>query len=357
MTNVMEEDCRALACDDTIPWEAFSRKVVVVTGATGLIGQTLVHALLARERLYPTGMRVVALVRNVAKAQKLFGEPSCLRMVEWDAASPQAGLEKVAQADFIFHCANMTDSRSFVEWPVEVIQTTVGGAQAMLELARKTSARLCLLSTMETYGEVQVDRALREDEGGFLDAMVVRNSYPEAKRLDEALCAAYAAEHGVSAAVVRLTQTFGPGVPYEDNRVFAYFARCAMNGEDIVLLTGGTKKNAYLYTADAARALLFVAACGASGRAYNAANNQTFCEVREMARMVAREFGDGRVRVRFQLDQEAASRFRRGSFLLQDTTALEEIGWRPHTPLDQMYRNMLEDWREGAQLVREGGVA
>ena len=40
---------------------------------------------------------------------------------------------------------------------------------------------------------------------------------------------------GVPVSVVRLCQTFGPGVAREDGRVFAYMARCALAGENIRL--------------------------------------------------------------------------------------------------------------------------
>lgn len=344
MLSVIEDDLDVLVSDDQIPWEAYEGSCVVVSGATGLIGQTLTGALLKREDVRPSGLQVIALVRNCEKARRLFGAHPALRIVEWDAFVPARGLEGIGNADFVFHCANMTDSSAFVERPVDVIQTTVGGARAMLDLARRTGARVCLLSTMETYGEVEAEDALREDQGGFLDSMVVRNSYPEAKRLDEALAAAYVAQYGVKATVARLTQTFGPGVQRGDNRVFAYFARSAIQGEDIVMLTEGTKQNAYLYTADAASALLLVGARGATGRAYNVANDDTYCAVRDMAQLVADEFGQGSMRVRFELDVQAAKRFRKGSRLRLDTSALRALGWTPRVGLCEMYERMIEGW-------------
>ena len=343
-TDVWEQDNRALAADETVPWDAFAGKTVVVTGATGLIGRSLVGALLAREEYAPTGLCVVALVRNPARLEATFGAHKSLKVVAWDAADPGVSEQDVANADYVFHCANMTDSASFVTQPVEVIETTVGGSRAMLELARRTGAHLCLLSTMETYGEVAGEAMLAEDKGGFLDAMSVRNSYPEAKRLSEALCAAYAAELGVCANVARLAQTFGPGVSLTDRRVFAYFARCAIQGEDIVLLTDGLKRNSYLYTADATRGLLFVAARGDAGRAYNVANDETFCTVRDMATLVITEFGAPGSTVRIELDEEAAKVFRKGSVLRLDTSALQGLGWSAHYGLKEMYARMIAGW-------------
>jgi nucleoside-diphosphate-sugar epimerase len=219
----------------------------------------------------------------------------------------------------------------------------------MIRLARRTGSKLCLLSTMETYGEVASEVAIREDEGGFLDAMVVRNSYPEAKRAVEALCAAHAAEYDIDALVVRLVQTFGPGVARDDKRVFAYFARCVLEGSDIVLMTTGEKRNSYLYTADAVSALLVAAACGERGRAYNAANDATYCSVLEMARLVCDAFGGGEVSVRVEVDEEAARHFRKGSNLRLDTSALQELGWQPLIDLRTMYERLLRYWEDTGQ--------
>lgn len=340
----MQEDARTLASDNALPWDAFDGKIIVVTGATGLIGKSLVATLLARSDSSACPLRVVALVRSAQKLRDSFGDHPHLQAIAWDATDPIINEDIVPAADYVFHCANMTSSSDFINRPVEVIETTVGGARAVLELARRTGAKLCLLSTMETYGEVTASHAINESEGGFLDAMVVRNSYPEAKRLDEALCAAYASELGVNVSVVRLAQTFGPGVDYHDGRVFADFARCACEGRDIVLLTDGSKQNSYLYTSDAVSALLFVAALGEPGSAYNAANDDTFCSIRDMAGMVAERFGKGETRVRIQLDADAAKRFRKGTLLQLDTSRLRSLGWVPRVDLPTMYERMMADW-------------
>mgnify|MGYP000567975981 FL=1 len=47
------------------------------------------------------------------------------------------------------------------------------------------------------------------------------------------------ANNGVPVKIVRLSQTFGPGVSYEDGRVFAQFARAAIENKNIVLKTKG----------------------------------------------------------------------------------------------------------------------
>ena len=220
----------------------------------------------------------------------------------------------------------------------------VDGAKAMLELARKSGARICLASTMEVYASGGPG-PLAEDAGGALDTMNPRNSYPEAKQLSEALTAAYAAEYGVDACVARLCQTFGVGVRRDDGRVFAEFARRCLAGEDIVLLTPGEKRNMYLSVQDAALALILLALQGEAGLAYNVANESTFCSVREMAEAVAERFGNNRTKVRVEVDPEASRRFRAPGEINQDTSRLMALGWIPTVDLMDIYGQMIAEWQ------------
>lgn len=341
--NVLQEDAAYVSSCDFIPWSEFVGKTVVVTGATGLIGQGLVRALAWRNRVSHAGIRIVALARNVDKAKNVFGDAGRdgVDIQRWDALD--AELPKVGAVDYVIHAASITASRLFIEQPVETIETIVRGTRGMLELCRATGARMCYLSSMEVYGEGS-DKPLTEEHGGAMDAMSVRSSYPQAKQLAETLCASYVSEYGTKACVARLAQTFGAGVAYDDNRVFAQFARACIKGEDIKLLTDGSKRNMYVYTADAVSALLLLVARGEAGQAYNVSNEDTFISIREMAQMVATRFGDGRVKVSFVDDLEAAKLFRKGNTLILDSAKLRALGWRPSFGLEQMYERMMRGW-------------
>ena len=84
----------------------------------------------------------------------------------------------------------------------------------MLELAKKNSAALVYLSSMEQYGVPYIPgEVMTEDKVGIIDHLNVRSCYPEGKRMCECMCAAYASEYGVDAKIVRLAQTFGAGIP------------------------------------------------------------------------------------------------------------------------------------------------
>ena len=112
----------------------------------------------------------------------------------------------------------------------------------------------------------------------------------------ECLCASYAHEYSVPVKIARLSQTFGPGVAYEDGRVFAEFARCALEQRDIVLHTQGHTVRSYCYTKDALSALLYILISGKAGEAYNVTNMDTAVSIKEMAELVCETIGSGKIK-------------------------------------------------------------
>lgn len=333
MFNLTAED-REIILNSGIDFSVLCGRRVLITGATGLIGKNLTAVLLER------GVQVLALVRNPAKAEKLFGCPNNLRILVGDVTET---VSVDGGVDYIIHAASQTASKAFVSEPASTIRTALLGTENMLKLAREKRVKgFVYLSSMEIYGAPPTEEKITETHGAELDTMAVRSSYPESKRMCEAMCAAYAAQYGVPAMVIRLTQTFGPGVPYGDTRVFAEFARCVIEKRDIVLHTKGETKRNYLYTADAAAAILSVLLKGRPGEAYNAANESTYCSIAEMAELAA---GMGGIAVRIELADESQYGFAPVLKMNLDASRLRSLGWLPRKDLRAMFETLIEDMR------------
>ncbi|MED9986798.1 MAG: NAD(P)-dependent oxidoreductase [Streptococcus salivarius] len=323
-----------------LPWDFLNHATVVVTGSTGLIGSQLVRVLLARNDLYNSDISLILPVRNRYKALAYFGCRPEIEYIDWDLNSPLALSKKCG---YFIHAACDTSSKSFLNKPAETILSIINGAKNTLQTAANSSAKKYLfLSTMEVYGEVS--EAVSEEDLGKLNTMIVRNSYPEAKRLAECLCAAYASEFSLETVVLRLAQTFGQGVSKNDGRVFAEFGRHAVAGKDIVLYSDGAKKNMYLSINDAITAIVFALAKAKSGNAYNVANEATYCSIKEMADLVLGEFGKKDAVVRREVDQEREASFRKSSDLALDCSKIKALGWEAQDSLTSMYDSMLKCW-------------
>lgn len=342
-SKVFEEDQRMIAQTTSIAWDQLRNSHILITGATGLIGMTLVRGLMAYNEIYDGNILVLAYVRNMEKAQKLFREYIARGWVKPIVGDVERLTVIEDETDYIVHGASVTSSRAFVERPVETILTAVEGSKNLLELARGQQVKgMVYMSSMEVYGTPSDTAPLTEDRMGCLDPMAVRSSYSESKRMVENLCAAYASEYAVPVKIIRLTQTFGPGVSADDGRVFAEFARCAMQGQDIRLQTAGKTKRMYLYTADAACAVLTVLTKGESGQAYNAANPSTYCSIREMADMVASEFGNGKCQVVMAIPDSPNTSYNPTQEIFMDVSRLQGLGWSARRGLREMYDRMID---------------
>lgn len=339
---ILLEDWENMAMEESIDWECLNGKCILVTGATGLIGTTLIHGIMQRNEKKEAGIHILALVRNKEKANALFSsyiERGDLQLVAGDILKLPLIEENV---DYIIHGASVTASRDFVEKPVETITTAIDGTRNLLELARQKNVKgMVYMSSMEVYGTPYDEQPLTEERMGYLNPLAVRSSYSESKQMVENLCVAYASEYGIPVKIVRLTQTFGPGVAGDDGRVFAEFARCAVMGKDIRLQTEGLTKRMYLYTADAVTALLTVLTKGEDGQAYNAANVNSYCSIREMAELVAKEFGQGKSSVVIAVSDTPNASYNPVMQVYLDTTRLQALGWTTHVDLREMYERMI----------------
>lgn len=319
-------------------------KTILVTGATGLIGFNLVSALSACKYR----MNVLAFVRNQSKAEDMYKEiADRIKFIVGDITEK---IEIEEPVDYIIHAASQTASKAFINEPVETILTAVNGTRSMLELAKKKSVSgFMYLSTMEIYGMPETSEKIMENHATNLDTMAVRSSYPESKRMCETLCKAYQSEYHIPTKIVRLTQTFGPGVKYGDGRVFAEFARCVIENRNIVLHTKGKTERNYLYTADAVTGILTVLLNGTEGEAYNMANENTYCSIYDMAKMVIEKCGNKEIEVVVEEHDCNDLGYAPTLKMNLDTQKIRNLGWKPTVGLSQMYEKLICSMKESSE--------
>lgn len=341
LTEVSVDNLKKVSAADFVPWDDLKNKTVFITGATGLIGYSTVLTLLQANKEKDLNITIIALVRSLDRAKDRFEswrEDTALSFV---TGSVEALPEISENIDYIIHGASQTASKCFVESPVETIKTSVIGTLNLLELAREKKVNgFIYLSSMEVYGYPEKGHKVTEAEAGALSSLNVRNSYPISKLECESLCCAYAKEFGVPTRIVRLTQTFGPGVNYYDNRIFAYFGRCAVEKENIVLKTGGETERSYLCSIDAVSAILTALLRGNDGEAYNVADESTYCSIAEMAERVARKNG---IKVCYELQDVTRFGYSQTLFMNLDTKKIKALGWYPLCEsIDEMYDLMIQ---------------
>ena len=336
----LEDDLQYIA-KYLLQYEQLKETTVMVTGATGLIGVSVVRALIAVE-----GIHIIALVRNIEKANKLYSrhELDNIELIVGDITFPINVNKKV---DWIFHCAAVTTSKLMIEKPVETLSTAIEGTKNILEFARKNECKsMVYISSMEMYGTFNnSDTEITEDKIGYINPLKVRSNYPESKRLCENMCVAYMKEYGVKVKIARLAQTFGAGILPGENRVFAQFAKSVISGRDIVLHTRGLSEGNYCYTRDCVLGLFTILLCGENGEAYNVANPKSHTTSAEMAHMVADKISNGKIKVIYDIPKDNVFGYAEDTKMKLNSDKLQALGWTPEIGLEDAYKRMIEQMK------------
>ena len=331
--NTLQEDIRDFAKTFALAKE-LKEATFLITGATGLIGSSLIRCLLSLD----VGVRVIAPVRNKAKAESLFKGIDEVEWFECDLIS--CGFDQIKNVDYIVHCASPTNGKYVEEHPVDSYELAVESTRRLLQYSRSHPIKsLVYVSSLEAYGENGEDQIVDESKQFYIDAQNPRSAYPLGKRAAEYLCTAYAMEYAIPAKSVRLTQTFGAGVSKEDNRVYAQFARSVVYGEDIVLHTKGESAKPYCYLTDAVSALLFVLLKGENGEVYNVANESSYISIKDLACFL-RDVFNPQIGVRVELTGNMG--YAPVTRLNLSTDKLRSLGWRPRYDLEQMFGRLIK---------------
>ncbi len=333
MNDVLSKDIEQFIA--TFPFRHELRdKKVLVTGATGLIGSTLIHCLLALNE----NIGIIAPVRNMGKLKAIFGE-KCLAIDAKECDLETYDYNEIGDVDYIFHFAAPTASNFMVTHPVETANAIYGITDKLLRYARAHKVLgFVFLSSMEVYGS-GLEGIITEDMQGYLDIQNVRSSYPIAKRAAENLCYLYAKEYAVPVKIARLAQTSGAGVDDNDNRIINQFTRLASSKQDIILHSTGESARPSCYTFDCITALLYIILKGNDGDAYNVANAATYMSVRSFAEYIRDHFAPS---IKVVIDINDNMGYAPPSKLNLSTAKLEALGWKPQYNLHDLIQRMVE---------------
>ena len=321
-------------------WDVLRNKKILITGATGLIGIPLVDMFILLNKEFSLNLHLYLVSRHNQKSTNDF-----VNYINHDISQP---LNIPDKFDYIIHAASNTHPLQYSANPIETITTNVYGTMNLLELAsQNNNCRFVLISSVEVYGDdfQELKSGFAEDDFGYLDCNSSRSCYNESKRLSETLCAAYNSEKNIDYVICRICRTYGPTLKKDDTKALSQFLHNAVNKKDIVLKSKGNQLYSYIYSSDAASAIIFILLNGESKNAYNVSDKQSNITLKELTLKISHITNTN---VIFDAPSEKEiNGYSKANRAILNPEKLYKMNWRPKYNIDSGIPRTIEIMRKG----------
>lgn len=155
----------------------------------------------------------------------------------------------------VIHLASVPSPYFYYNFPLETMSTGLWATKETLELARRKNARYFFASTSEVYGDPLVTPQPEEYEGR-VSAHGKRSQYDQSKRGAETLLWLYFQRYSMDIRVVRIFNTYGPGMRLDDGRVVTNFIRAALENKPMIMYGNGNQSRSFAYISDTAQGIM-----------------------------------------------------------------------------------------------------
>jgi nucleoside-diphosphate-sugar epimerase len=306
---------------------AFAGRRVLVTGGLGFIGSRVAR-------------RLVGLGADVSVIDALI--PGCggnwfnldgvrdrVQVQVADVREPAALVEGIAGRDYLFNLVGQVSHVDSMTDPERDLESNARAHLSVLEACRRVNPRvkIVLASTRQIYGRPQ---RLPVDESHPIDPVDVNGVH---KWAAEQYHRVYGRTHGIPSAILRLTNTYGPGqlVKHARQGFIGWFVRRAVEGAPLEVMGDGEQLRDLNHVDDVADALLLAAASPAAvGRTYNLGASPPIA-LAALAELLVKIAGRGSWRLVPFPDERR--RIDIGSVHADYSAIRRELGWEPRVPL------------------------
>jgi nucleoside-diphosphate-sugar epimerase len=228
--------------------------IALIAGAAGFLGSNLAHELLELNYKVYGLDNFATSTRDNLEALNMhpnfdFIEASVLGEIEFDRAD---------SLDFVYHFASPASPPKYQALGLETLRANTIGTENLILLALQHSARFLFASTSEVYGDPLVSPQ-KESYWGNVNTIGPRSVYDESKRLGETIVHHYVKNNNLDAAIVRIFNTYGPGMDPHDGRVVSSLIRQAITKSSFTIFGDGRQTRSFCFVDDLVRGVILVA--------------------------------------------------------------------------------------------------
>ena len=236
--------------------------------------------------------------------------------------------EALAQGvDVVIHFAAETHVDRSILDSSAFVKTNVLGTQCLLEAARQARVkRFVVVSTDEVYGSAPAGGWFNEES-----SLAPNSPYAASKASADLVARAYFRTYHFPVIIVRCTNNYGP-YQYPEKFIPLIITR-ARAGRSLPVYGDGLQIRDWLYVMDHCAALESVLDRGREGEIYNlgAGNERTNLAI---AKLILQLLGKPESLLTHVQDRPGHDR----RYALDFGKARKELGWAPHTPLEEGLR-------------------
>lgn len=305
---------------------------VLISGGAGFIGSHLAEYLLQNKS------RVVVLDnfktgKEIHVKHLLSDKNFALYDVDINEGIPP----EIQSVDYIFHLAGLEEyfySKNYLN--LESLFTNSLGTKNLLDLAKKSSAKFLLASTIDIYqgrlSQVDLGKYFGSSEGEEN-----KFSLLEAKRFAEAVVWEYFKRHNIDARIVRLPEVYGPRMDLTSSGFLGGYIKNVLDGSSIDIYGEGEEKEYYLYISDVISGLVKAQFSeNTSGNIYSLIPESSVSSLE--AAYLVRSVADSKLSIQFKKSLSEISE----PLSIPENFNVKSIGWKPKVQIKEGVMKTLE---------------
>lgn len=290
---------------------------IIVTGAAGFIGSTVV------DRLLVDGCSVTG-IDNFSTGQREFlkkaNNSDGFSLIETDILTDNNLVRHFYGADAVFHFSANADVRDGVNDTQRDLEQNTIVTSRVLEACKNAGVKKFLFSsTGSIYGETEIIPTPED-----VSFPVQTSLYGASKLACEGMIQAYSEAFGIESFIFRFVSILGPR--YTHGHVYDFIKQLLIDNSRLQVLGDGKQRKSYLHVEDCVDAMLFALSHSHEKiNIYNLGTNEYF-EVIQSIECICAELG-----VNPTLSFEGGRRGWIGDnpFIYLDTAKIQKLGWSP----------------------------